>query len=255
MKEKDFSKIIYDAVSITKKYKFKTIDDRKVKARNENKNFNELQFKNKLRSSIFVEAVAFELYKKYDKDHHLLNVIKIDKEKETRIKGEFMLDIVISKSGSIGPYQYNSQFIWAIESEAQYATSEFIKDFPKLINVKSENYLYLNGLISKNSTSKENDIRRRLGEALIILKKSNISNKDCNFYISFFPYPGKSKGSISETLLNETDIPPRENVNPNEGSISETKLDDRNVGKFAHLGPIETYKYDGSRFELISIYP
>ena len=244
MKESNLSKIIHDAIQVAKGYSFKD-------------NNQKLAIKNKLRSSIFVESIAEGLYKNC-KNADILNVIRINKEEERRIKkgeplhdhSEFMLDITIEECDSY------RNFIWAVESESQYKESAFRRDFLKLIYVRSRNYLYLNGLESKDQETKDKDIQNRLKEALSILRKSSISDQDHNFYFSFFPYPGKPQNSeVDETILNELDLSLVDTVKQNNDGVYDITFDDIICGKYVHLDTIETYKYMGDKFKLISKYP
>lgn len=154
----------------------------------------------KLRSSIFVFSLGKELSKSYE--GHKLKVVGFDEERKRRTPGEWLLDIAIVKEKPISdPKKKQSkaeipyQLIWAVESESSTNLHAFAEDFGKLLCVKSENYLFLNGLNQKKEEDRNSFVERRLETVKQLLKEINYNSN--NLYFAFWPTPAKNnKGSL-----------------------------------------------------------
>lgn len=155
---------------------------------------------NRLRSSIFVSNVADGLYSFYKDSHDdlKLRMIGFDEELLTRVEGEKMLDISIARTKKIAdPGKANSeaeidyQLIWAVESEASTSLPAFADDFGKLLCVKSNNYLYLNGLDQLQEKSRTSYMERRIEIAKQMLAESGLDYG--HYYYAFWPSPASNK--------------------------------------------------------------
>ncbi len=153
---------------------------------------------NKLKSSIFVYMLSEEFRNLYGRKYKI-NVVGYDEKSRKRTPGEWMLDIAITdvtiiedsdKKISKGSISY--KMIWAIESELNSGIKAFADDFGKLLCVKSENYLFLNGLNQKTEKGRLKYIKRRTATILEMKKDLNIVLN--NYYLAFFPSPAKNNG-------------------------------------------------------------
>ena len=153
---------------------------------------------NKLKSSIFVYMLSEEFRNSFG-GKYKINVVGYDKEKKKRKPGEWLLDIAITEEIQIqDPEDVRSKgdisyrMIWAIESELNSGIKAFADDFGKLLCVKSENYLFLNGLNQKTEKGRLDYIKRRT--ATIGKMQKDLSLALNNYYIAFFPSPAKKNG-------------------------------------------------------------
>ena len=154
----------------------------------------------KLRSSIFVSVLGKELSKSYE--DHKLKVVGFDVERKRRTSGEWLLDIVIVKEKAIcdakkkqSKAEIPYQIIWAVESESSTNLHAFAEDFGKLLCVRSENYLFLNGLNQKKEENRNSFVERRLETVKKLLNE--IENNYNNLYFAFWPTPAKNNnGSL-----------------------------------------------------------
>ncbi len=155
----------------------------------------------KLKSSIFVSNVGRVFNNEYNNmNNYRLKVVGYDSNNRKRTPGEWLLDVIIAKEMVISDQEKDKseakilyQIIWAIESESNSSLPAFAEDFGKLMCVKSENYLYLNGLQQKTSNGHSDYIKRRTKTAKQCLDDANIKEK--NFYIAFWPSPARRNGS------------------------------------------------------------
>jgi hypothetical protein len=155
---------------------------------------------NRLRSSVFVSNLGLNLYEICnDATEDLkLKVVGFDKNTGKKVKGEWLLDIAITKSKEIfdsGNKQSKAiidlGLFWAAESESNTGLPSFADDFGKLLCVKSDYYLYLNGLDQLQPKSRESFIDRRLELANEILNETKLSYK--KFFFAFWPSPKKNQ--------------------------------------------------------------
>ncbi len=95
---------------------------------------------------------------------------------------------------------------WAAESESNTGLPSFADDFGKLLCVKSDYYLYLNGLNQLQQKSRESFIHRRLELANEILNETKLSYK--KFFFAFWPSPeiNQSKGKSFWDIHQKDDL-------------------------------------------------
>jgi hypothetical protein len=158
---------------------------------------------NPYRSSKFVSELAanFEI----PKSGYHKNRKEINKEGE-RVKGEWLLDTFITKLKKIEELnglkemkesghwkkwkdiEFQIAGSWAIESEFKSSYKELAKDFSKLLCVKSDNYLYVNGFNQRTKSGRTNFINTRLELVNLIL---NETEPYYNLFFAFCPSPYK----------------------------------------------------------------
>ncbi len=153
---------------------------------------------NKLKSSIFVYMLSKEFRNKMDKKYKI-NVVGFDEANRKRKPGEWLLDIAITEEIQIqdpekmlSKVDMSYKMVWAIESELDSGIKAFADDFGKLLCVKSENYLFLNGLNQKTEKGRLKYIKRRTATIVDMKKDAKMDLK--NYYLAFFPSPAKIKG-------------------------------------------------------------
>lgn len=171
---------------------------------------------NNLKSALFVSLVGHNIHDTFFRESGTdLNVITV-KESGEKEPGEWLLDISITKDNN----GIKEKILFAAESESNTSTNAFNEDFAKLIHIRSEYYLYLNGLDQKTFKGKDNYIKNRLEYAADILKRTDLNS----FYIGFWASP-KKQGNV-DSIWNE--------------------LQD---GEYSHLKNIELYQYSDGKFE------
>ncbi|MCY6369483.1 hypothetical protein [Clostridium ganghwense] len=166
------------------------------------KDYNE-KFKNSntYRSAKFVSALGERLkdfYVKNDLYYHL-NVQKVDDESGRKTSGEWLLDVSLTKQKCIedpakkqSKAKINTEIIWAVESEYHTGLDKFAEDFGKLMCIKSQNYLYLNG-VNQEEKNLQTYILRRLETVSDLLRdREDFYGK--NFYYGFWVSPEIKNG-------------------------------------------------------------
>jgi hypothetical protein len=166
-----------------------------------------------LRSARFVWKLGEGLKSQFCREAHstLLTQRVLDgngredgRKKGTRIRkepGEWLLDIAIVQKteiedhGSKSVSNINTRMIWAVESESSTSLKDFADDFGKLLCVKADEYLYLNGLDQQPGKNQELFISRRIEtiERGLNKKLREIRNQPANFYMAFWPSPSNGK--------------------------------------------------------------
>ena len=151
---------------------------------------------NKLKSSIFVYMLSEEFRNLFG-GKYKINVVGYDEKRKKRTPGEWLLDIAITEvteiqdsDKTISKGSISHKMIWAIESELNSGIKAFADDFGKLLCVKSDNYLFLNGLNQKTEEGRLKYIKRRTNTVVDMKKLMNLNN----YYLAFFPSPAKIKG-------------------------------------------------------------
>jgi len=173
---------------------------------------------NSLKSAKFVSDFANNMYKDFFNYPGIkLNVIEVD-DKGKKYPGEWLLDITITKDVN----GFKDRILLAVESESNTSKKAFDEDFAKLIHIKAENYIYLNGLDQKSINGKDNYITNRISYAEKLMRNMRINN----FYLGFWASPRKI-GNV--------------------GSIWDELPD----GKFKHLSDVSLYKFIKGNFQEI----
>lgn len=156
------------------------------KTRNDNK----LKDNNPLRSSYFVSLIGNELEKHYQNAKvHYQKVDKITKEKKS---GEWLFDICVTTQKKLNEREsstINTSILFACESEFSTLTSDFAKDFGKLICSNAKQILYINGLSQDTPEKRKAFIEKR--KKLIKEELSAYIRND--FVLAFIPTPKKIK--------------------------------------------------------------
>lgn len=169
---------------------------------------------NTLRSAKFVSEVANLLHSEIGVAKDIKLCVQQVDDQGYKNSGEWLLDIVISRTTEIRDPEIghskafiNSKILWAVESESAVGLPDFAADFGKLMVVKSEKYLYLNGL-RPNLSDTKTYISRRLKTAEQILLESGIKGE---LYLGFWPSPAKDvlsgwDSENEETLINKIEL-------------------------------------------------
>lgn len=117
-----------------------------------------------------------------------------DQETAKNVEGEWILDIAIAKRKKIfAPGKKKSSAIishglfWAIKVEANTGLPIFTRGFGNLLCVRSDYFLYLNGLNQLQEANRNSYIERRLEMARELLKETGLSYE--KFYYIFWPSP------------------------------------------------------------------
>jgi hypothetical protein len=164
--------------------------------------------------SIFGEGIFNQVFNQSD---FRLNMIKVD-DYGKKYTGEWLLDIAITQNTD----GFRKKIILAVESESDTSIKSFNDDFAKLIHIKAQNYIYLNGINHSSTQGMENYISNRLEYAESLLN----ANEFPIFFIAFWPSPKKVKNS--ESIWNSI-------------------LD----GKYLHLNKVFLYEYISGKFQKV----
>lgn len=121
------------------------------------------EVKNREKSGRFIQRVSKNIFEEfYHKDSGHLNVIETNFGNEPNNPGEWLLDASITdvspKLSSLPVYRV----FYAIESESQTGWSDFIQDFAKIVHMKADHKLYLQGLNHRTMKGAEDHIERKL---------------------------------------------------------------------------------------------
>lgn len=150
---------------------------------------------NSMKSAAFVEQLGLMFQSKYP-DLYVLSQT-VEKYGRRKYPGEWLFDIVVCNKHNISEEginkKYNYSLEWVVESEYKNTLEETLKDFSKLLVVKSRNLLYMNGYSSLDKKSFEKNIKKRLSTIERILSKADDFG---NLYYCFWPSPEK-KGDTS----------------------------------------------------------
>jgi hypothetical protein len=174
---------------------------------------------NSLRSARFVWEISKCLWNSYADRPHLERFVQIVHDDGTKEGGEWMLDVAIAHTlpflATKAQSLVNTELVWAVESEYSTRREEFAKDFGKLLCVRSENKLYLNGFnhpIGHEGRFIDNRVQETsafLAHASTIGGNSQISGFDSGtLYLSFWPSPERDpngKASLWDTR-NKSDL-------------------------------------------------
>ncbi len=159
---------------------------------------------NTIRSAKFVEEVVKGIFYKHltseQQNKYIKHVQKVKKDGSGKERGEWLLDGVICEKIEITDHIKNTstskivkKLLWAIESESATSMTAMTEDFGKLIVVKSENYLYLNGL-NQHQDNVSEYILRRIRTIDDIINKMDNGFHEGKLYYGFWPTPGKAQG-------------------------------------------------------------
>ena len=181
---------------------------------------------NKDRSEYFCYQVGEMLHPAIAGDYEDVerNQITFDKDKGTRVKGEWLLDIVWSRK--FQPDQRSSTkqpwiILAALECESNKGGKQFFEDFAKLVNIRSDIKIFLAGLDHKTPKGMNDYIEKRMKQAAKYLSKAGVLNSNENWYLAFWPSPLKVDG---ESLWDQLD-------------------------KYKHLKQVQVFALEGSSFE------
>ncbi len=157
--------------------------------------------RNTYKSAAFVEVIGNMFAKKFSQ-MKVLNQ-KVAKHGKGKISGEWLFDIVVCKTREVNEKgvlkDYNHSLEWVVESEYKNTLNETLKDFSKLLVVKSENLLFLNGYSSLDKKSYDANVSKRLNTVSSIMKNHQDIN---NLYYCFWPSPEK-KGEMNSFWEND----------------------------------------------------
>lgn len=145
---------------------------------------------NSKKSSFFVSQLA-DLFAEQSGKKAL---VQHTDQEGNKFPGEWLLDIAIVSEEQVGTSYKNrkaniiKKIHWAIESEFSTQLNEFVRDFAKLLHIKSDAYLYIAGLNQQNESAREQYIEAqiKLAEELVLAHEI-----DQQFYLAFVPTPGK----------------------------------------------------------------
>jgi len=164
---------------------------------------------NSLRSARFVWEVSKQLRRRYESLLDVVSFVQEVKDDGTKIGGEWLLDIAIANTLPLVPTKskalVNTGLIWAVESEYSTRRGEFAKDFGKLLCVRAENRLYLNGF-NQLLGNEDRFIKDRVQETLAFLsrvcslevKGQPNGFQTGNLFLGFWPSPERGpKGTSS----------------------------------------------------------
>jgi hypothetical protein len=149
---------------------------------------------NQIRSKLFVSELAKRIYCHYDSDVYSKNCMEIGNK-------EWLLDAFITKKKIFNnnnkyPIRYFGE--WAIESEFKTSYGSFSKDFSKLLNIKSKNFLYINGIDHLKPANREKYIKERLSVVNEIL--NSMDDNTINLKYGFCPPPNKREKIVTMQL-------------------------------------------------------
>ncbi|MCY4656513.1 MAG: hypothetical protein OXC80_06830 [Gammaproteobacteria bacterium] len=152
--------------------------------------------KNEEKSGRFKQRVSEYIYKElYSKDEYHLNVINT-KFGEDNEPGEWLLDACITDVDPKTDSRPVKRIFFAMECESQTAYSEFNQDFAKLVHIKADHKLYLQGLNQKTTKGVCDHIGKKLENSCSWLKDTNsLTESSEEFYMAFWPSPEKKEGS------------------------------------------------------------
>lgn len=155
---------------------------------------------NSLRSARFVWEVSECLWKSYEGKPGLERFVQRVNDDGIKKGGEWMLDIAIARVLPLRAEKsqdlVNTELVWAVESEYSTRRGEFARDFGKLICVRSETKLYLNGF--NHAVGNEGPfIVRRVEEVTAFLDRVSKVEGESQIggffnralYLSFWPSP------------------------------------------------------------------
>jgi hypothetical protein len=158
----------------------------------------------KLQSSKFVEEIGKRLKKELcpasnDKSH--LKVQTVNETGTGKIPGEWLLDAVIyeyfnevDRRFPKSPVHFLKNIVWSVESESNTRLTEMAKDFNKLLAIKSDNYLYLNGVNQKTPEDRLKYMLHRLETAKRVIDRVAKESGLKSFYFAFWPSPERVRG-------------------------------------------------------------
>lgn len=153
-------------------------------------------FSNALKSAYFVSKLGENLISFWGDKTLKKNVIHVDNLGKKH-SGEWLLDLTIVKNYHSGNYRdFIKKIVWAVESESSTSFKAFNDDFLKLVHIKADNYLYLNGLNQKTQQGANNFIKKRVELAEKILSEIFPDSFNNPFYLGFWCSPCK-KGNNS----------------------------------------------------------
>jgi len=147
---------------------------------------------NALNSDIFKAKLTTNIFKEYSPELYEINVIGVN-ENNKRERGEWLLDGFIVKTNffkinNVENLRVKLGGLWAIESELSVSNKAFITDFSKLLCVRSENYLYVNGINQRTKKGRKHYIENRIKSVKEILDATiGPYNNNYNLYYSFCP--------------------------------------------------------------------
>ena len=173
---------------------------------------------NSLKSAKFVSTVGDSIFNEFFKNpDYYLNVITVN-DQGNKLPGEWLLNITITQNIQ----KFRRKIILAVESESSTSIKAFNDNFAKLVHIRADNYIYLNGLDQKTERGKQNYIACRLSYAQNLLSAESYPS----FYLGFWASPKKIKGykSIWSAIIE---------------------------GKYAHLKKVELYKYQNDDFIIV----
>ncbi len=153
---------------------------------------------NPARSSKFVFEVAKGLADEIKVPMERVDVQRVD-DIGKKSSGEWLLDVCIHEKAPVRDRgagkkkaiaMLRSKLLWAIESESHTGMKAFATDFAKLLHVRAENHLYLNGVAQVKPADIETYIRRRLETVVQDIIEAGISGIG-GFFLGFWPSPKK----------------------------------------------------------------
>jgi len=150
---------------------------------------------NQIKSATFVSKLALQIEHLVVNEGRIKTLVQKVDDYGNKMKGEWLFDAAIveveerktdyrNRRGN-----YIKRIIWAIESEFSTNIEDFLRDFSKLIHVKADHYLYINGVNQAGKDYRGNYIKAQIQLAREIVKDA----VKTDFYIGFVPSPGKNK--------------------------------------------------------------
>jgi len=150
---------------------------------------------NQIKSATFVSKLALQIEHLVVNEGRIKTLVQKVDDYGNKMKGEWLFDAAIveveerktdyrNRRGN-----YIKRIIWAIESEFSINIEDFLRDFSKLIHVKADHYLYINGVNQAGKDYRGNYIKAQIQLAREIVKDA----VKTDFYIGFVPSPGKNK--------------------------------------------------------------
>lgn len=179
---------------------------------------------NALRSSHFC-YMAGKCLTKLSPGLGRLRHISFNDKDVKRQPGEWLLDAVVAEcdADEFGAAGMVSKIHVAMECESSTAMKEFATDFSKLLHVKAEKKIYLQGLNQRHEPSARAFMAQRLQLASRYIQKID---PDPTWYFGFWPSPLALKIKADDRSLW---------ANMNNGSNS-------------HLNGVKLYKFNGQEF-------
>ena len=182
------------------------------------------QVSNALRSSHFC-FTAGECIRQLTTASGRLRHMRFNGTDIKREPGEWLLDAVVAEChiDSKGSEGVVSKIHVAMECESSTALKEFFTDFSKLLHIKSDTKIYMQGLNQRDEPSARSFIAKRLEMAAKYVREIDSAP---TWYFGFWPSP----------------------------LALDIEADDRSLwaelkrGKHEHLRRIKLYKFDGSQF-------